>query len=111
MIRRDSATEVRRGGDPVRLRRPGGLVAPVAALVGLVLIAWLTFVFLTGNVRVPGAPGSVGGGADATVAPSNVVIVDPRTKVPGGIVYVKAGNVWIQSGLNARQLTTSGTAS
>jgi Tol biopolymer transport system component len=39
------------------------------------------------------------------------VIVDPRVDLPGSIVYVKAGNVWIQSGREARQLTTSGIAS
>jgi dipeptidyl aminopeptidase/acylaminoacyl peptidase len=111
MTRRASAGDPRDRDDPLRLRSPGGFAAPVAAFVGLVLIAWLTFVFLTGNVRVPGAPGSAGAGGNATPAPSNVVIVDPRTDVPGGIVYVKAGNVWIQSGRQARQLTTSGIAS
>jgi dipeptidyl aminopeptidase/acylaminoacyl peptidase len=111
MTRRDAPADARNSGGPQRLRSPGGWVAPVAACIGLVLIAWLTFVFLTGNVRVPGASGSGGDGANATPAPSNVVIVDPRTNVPGGIVYVKAGNVWIQSGREARQLTTSGIAS
>jgi Tol biopolymer transport system component len=40
-----------------------------------------------------------------------VVIVDPRADVPGSIVYVKGGNVWVQSGTEARQLTSSGSAS
>jgi dipeptidyl aminopeptidase/acylaminoacyl peptidase len=111
MTRSDPARDARDGDRPPRLRSPAGFAAPAAAFLGLLLIAWLTFVFLTGNVRVPGAPGPAGAGGNATPAPSNVVIVDPRTDVPGAIVYIKAGNVWIQSGRQARQLTTSGIAS
>jgi dipeptidyl aminopeptidase/acylaminoacyl peptidase len=89
----------------------GGLVAPLIALIGLIIVAWLTFVFLTGDVGLPGGNGTTGVAGNATPAPSNVVIVDPRAEVPGAIVYVKAGNVWIQSGKDVRQLTTSGIAS
>jgi Tol biopolymer transport system component len=102
----------RDGRDPLGISRIGGFAAPVAAVVGLVIVGWLTFAVLTGDVRLPGSGnGNSPGGGAATAAPSNVVIVDPRVDVPGAIVYVKAGNVWIQSGRDARQLTTSGVAS
>jgi Tol biopolymer transport system component len=40
------------------------------------------------------------------------VVVPPAPfEVEGQIVYVKAGNVWIQSGRSARQLTSTGRAS
>ena len=47
---------------------------------------------------------------DATPAPSNVVVVPPEVevKVPGSIVYAKAGNIWVQTGKDAKQLTTGG---
>ena len=112
MTRPDSArSQGYDAAEPRGLRGSGRFVAPAAAFVGLVLIAWLTFAFLTGQVRVPGAAGPGGIAGNATPAPSNVVIVDPRSNVAGDIVYVKAGNVWIQSGRQARQLTTSGIAS
>ena len=38
--------------------------------------------------------------------PSNVVIVPPEVVVvPGSIVYAKAGNIWVQTGKDAHQLT------
>ena len=46
-----------------------------------------------------------------TPAPSNVVIVDPRTNIPGTLVYVKQGNLWTQTGNQATQITTSGAGS
>ena len=86
------------------------------AVVGLLVIGWLTLGFMTGELRLPGTSNPDQGsgqpvGVARTPAPSNVVVVDPRSDVPGSIVYVKGGNVWIQSGKNARQLTTSGRAS
>jgi Tol biopolymer transport system component len=102
----------RDGREPFGIARIGGFAAPAAAVVGLVIVGWLTFAVLTGDIRLPGSGnGNSPGGGSATAAPSNVVIVDPRVDVPGAIVYVKAGNVWIQSGRDARQLTTSGVAS
>jgi Tol biopolymer transport system component len=93
-------------------------VGPVLAIVGLLVVAWLTMRLLTGNLSFGGGGQSNGnndppiiGGGTRTPAPSNVVVVDPRSDVPGSIAYVKGGNVWIQSGRNARQLTTSGRAS
>jgi Tol biopolymer transport system component len=85
-------------------------------MVGLLVVAVLTVGLLTGNLpRRGGGSGNGDGNGDGgparTAAPSNVVYVDPRTEVPGSIAYVKAGNVWIQSGNVARQLTSGGGAS
>ena len=40
-------------------------------------------------------------GPARTPAPSNVVIVDPRTNMPGTLVFVKQGNLWTQTGNKA----------
>ena len=53
-------------------------------------------------------PGSGPGGAVRTPTPSGVVITDPRANVPGTVVYAKDGNIWLQTGTKATQLTTSG---
>jgi Tol biopolymer transport system component len=114
-----SGSSVRSGGkarpprDPYGIGPVGSLLPPIAAATGLAIIAWLSLGLVTGDLRLPGAPGGPNGGPGGvrTPAPSNVVIVDPRTQVPGSIVYVKGGNVWVQSGTNARQVTGSGTAS
>ena len=50
-------------------------------------------------------------GPAITPAPSNVVIVDPRTNIPGTLVFVKQGNLWTQTGNKAIQITTSGAGS
>jgi dipeptidyl aminopeptidase/acylaminoacyl peptidase len=82
--------------------------APALSLAGLVIVAAVTFTLLGGTLpSIPG-PGNGNGGPIRTATPSNVVIVDPRADVPGSLLYVKDGNVWIQSGAEARQLTTSG---
>lgn len=104
----------RRGStDPYGLALLSPFLAPFAALVGLVLVAVVTVGLINGELpRLPG--GGPGGGPDGpgrTAAPSNVVVVDPRSDVPGSIVYVKAGNLWIQQGATARQITTGGGAS
>ena len=99
--------------DPYGVAPAPDWVGPALAALGLLVIGWLTLGIMTGDFRLPGGGDPVrGGGANAgrTPAPSNVVVVDPRSDVPGSIVYVKGGNVWIQSGKNARQLTTSGRA-
>jgi len=87
------------------------LVAPLLALLGLIVLAWLTLGLLTGQLGLPSSGGKPGPGVVPTAAPSNVVVVDPRVTIPGSIVYVKAGNVWIQSGKEAHQLTSDGQAS
>ena len=86
-------------------------VAPALSVAGLVLIAALSYALLGGSLpTVPGGPGGPNnpGGPVRTATPSNVVIVDPRTKVPGTLLYAKDGNIWVQSGDQAHQLTASG---
>ena len=117
MIGRSSAS--RAGGaarGPARgSRDPYGLVpggsSPAALLsaIGLAVVAVLTLGLFTGQLPFLPVPGGGDAGArDRTPAPSNVVIVDPKANVPGSLVYVKQGNLWLQSGTNVRQLTDSG---
>jgi dipeptidyl aminopeptidase/acylaminoacyl peptidase len=84
------------------------LMAPLFAGVVLAVMALFTVELFRGQLPV-GAGAGGGGGPARTPTPSNVVQVDPRAKVPGSIVYAKAGNLWIQSGASVRQLTTAGT--
>jgi Tol biopolymer transport system component len=99
----------------------GRWLAPVLAIVGLVIVALVTLSLLNGDIPFVGTStggggsntGSNGGGAiTATPAPSNVIIVPPEVVTfPGTIVYVKAGNIWVQTGKEAKQLTTGGNDS
>ena len=79
-------------------------IAPALSLAGLVLIGAVTFALLGGSL--PALPGP--GGPIRTPTPSNVVIVDPRADIPGSLLYVKDGNIWLQAGDEARQLTSTG---
>ncbi len=94
------------GGSPSPLTAiPGGL-APLLAVLGLVAVAVVSISLLTGSL--PTVPGSGNGGPVRTATPSGVVITDPRANVPGTVVYAKDGNIWLQTGSKAKQLTTSG---
>ena len=75
--------------------------------VGLLVIALVTLALFGGSLLPGGGPGP--GGAIRTPTPSNIVVVDPRADVPGSLLYVKAGNIWVQSGDNVRQLTSGGS--
>lgn len=86
----------------------GSLIAPLVGVAVLVVIGALSFGLMTGDLPSFGGTGRSGGGPARTPTPPNVVVVDPRTRVPGSIVYAKDGNIWIQGGASARQLTTSG---
>jgi hypothetical protein len=91
-------------------RLPVG-IAPLLSAIGLVVVAAVSFALLGGNLpSLPGTGNGNGGpgGPVRTPTPSNVVNVDPRTSVPGQLLYVKDGNIWVQSGTQARQLTSSG---
>jgi Tol biopolymer transport system component len=84
----------------------------VIALVALLVVGVLTINLMNGQLPFKSGSGGGGGGGDGgperTAAPSNVVIVEPEVTFPGTIVYAKAGNVWLQSGTDAHQLTDSG---
>ena len=85
--------------------------APALSAAGLVVVAAVSWILLGGSLpTVPGGPTGPGGdgGPIRTPTPSNVVVVDPRTNVPGTLVYAKDGNIWVQSGDQAHQLTISG---
>jgi Tol biopolymer transport system component len=98
--------------DSFGVGRLGGVGPLLGAAVGLAVVAWLTLGLLTGNFSLPVGPGGINGpgGPPRTPAPSNVVVVPPF-ELAGSIAYAKGGNVWIQSGSSAHQLTLSGHAS
>ena len=81
-------------------------LAPALSMAGLVVVALVSFTLLGGSL--PSIPGLGSDGPIRTPTPSNVVIVDPRADVPGSLLYVKEGNIWLQNADHARQLTTSG---
>jgi Tol biopolymer transport system component len=85
-------------------------VAPAASVVGLVVVALVSFALLGGALPAISGGSNGPGGAIRTPTPSNVVVVpnDPRAAVPGSLVYVKDGNIWVQSGTTAHQITTGG---
>jgi len=109
-------------GGPVRLGSLGSggrWLAPGLSVVGLLLVAIVTLNLLNGDVPFVGGSkgngngagngnGNLNGGATETAAPSNVVVVPDVVTFPGSIVYAKAGNIWVQTGKVAHQLTTGG---
>ena len=93
-------------------------IGPLIAVAGLLVVAIVTLNLLQGNIPLlttpkPGAGGVGGGdgGANATPAPSNIVVTPPDTVFDGSILYAKAGNLWVQTGTDARQLTNNGNDS
>ena len=95
----------------VRLGDGGRWIAPILSVVGLLMIALVTLTLLQGRVPFGGsnASGNGNGGPTVTPAPSNVVIVPPEVVTfKGSIVYAKAGNIWVQTGKDVRQLTKGG---
>ena len=100
---------------PVRIGSTGRWLAPVVSIVGLLIVGLITLSLLQGGVPFIGGSNRNGGpgtGPDQTPAPSNVVVVPPDVvTVPGSIVYAKAGNIWVQTGKQAKQLTTGGNDS
>lgn len=110
-----------RSARPARRRSPSGpsgsalLIvrdAGFLSVVGLAILAVATLSLLGGSlpfgIGSGSGNGNGNGGPVRTPAPSNVVVVDPRTKVLGSIAYVKSGNIWVQSGAEAEQLTDGG---
>lgn len=101
---------------PVSLGSTGRWLAPILSIVGLLVVALVTLNLLQGGVPFIGSSngngnrdGSDDGGAIQTPAPANVVVVPPEVVTfKGSIVYVKAGNIWVQKGKETHQLTTGG---
>lgn len=98
----------RRAAPPTGGRRLPIDVAPALSLAGLVIIGIVSFGLLGGTLPTLPGTGNGNGGPARTPTPSNVVIVPPGPDVPGTFLYVKEGNIWTQSGDDARQLTDSG---
>lgn len=115
MTRRTSpSVKPAKAGDPYGLKPSSSLIAPVASIVGLALIAWISFSLLTGNlpfhIGKPAASGAIAGPA-RTPTPSNIVEVpsqSPGDQLKGTLVYAKDGNLWIQDSGGARQITSTG---
>jgi len=97
----------------VNLGPAGPWLAPVLSIVGLLLVAVVTINLLQGGVPFGSSSGkgngNGNGGPAQTPAPSNVVIVPPEVVTfKGSIVYAKAGNIWVQTGKDVKQLTKGG---
>jgi Tol biopolymer transport system component len=88
----------------------------VLSIVGLLIVAFVTLNLLQGGVPFGSSSGNGNGNGNAgpqqTPAPSNVVIVPPEVVTfKGSIVYAKAGNIWVQTGKDVKQLTKGGNDS
>ena len=98
--------------DPYGIGPARPYVGPAVAVIALVVVGAMTLGLMNGQLPFSsraGGPGNGGnGGPVRTPAPSGQVIVEPEVAFPGTIVYAKAGNIWVQSGNSARQLTDSG---
>jgi Tol biopolymer transport system component len=88
-------------------------LAPILSVAGLVLILVASVSLLTGTLPLSGPAVDESGSVEPagpvrTPTPSDVVVIppDPKSTVPGTIAYVKAGTVWLQSGTQARPLTS-----
>jgi Tol biopolymer transport system component len=113
MTRRPAASKPAR--DPYGIGPIATQAAPIAAAVVLVIVAVVTLTLLNGQVPFktsgPGTgPNGGNPGPALTPAPPDVVLPEPAL-FKGSIVYAKAGNIWIQTTDNVRQLTTSGNDS
>ena len=97
--------------DPYGIGPARPYVGPVAALIALFVVGAITLGLMNGQLPFnigSSNPGSGGDDPVRTPAPSGQVIVEPDVTFPGTIVYAKAGNIWLQSGTNVRQLTDTG---
>jgi Tol biopolymer transport system component len=103
----------RSAGAPNPLGLLPGFIAPALSAVGLVIVGAVSLGLLNGQLPTFGGgngnnnPNSTTG-PNRTATPSDVVVTDPRADVKGSILYVKDGNVWVQAGDKATQLTNSG---
>lgn len=104
-------------GDPFGAMPVGTWLPPLLSAIGLVIVFVVTLSLLGVNLNIgtggsPAGPDGNGqGNVDRTPAPSDVVLPEPEAAFPGSILYAKAGNIWIQTGDEVRQLTSAGTDS
>ena len=94
----------------------GGWLAPLLSVVGLLVVALITLNLLQGGLPFVGGSngngnGNGNGGPTKTPAPSNVVVVPDVVTFKGSLVYAKVGNIWVQTGKQAHQLTGGGNDS
>ena len=116
MTRQPAPTRARAPRDPYGIGPVAGFAGPVLAVIALIAIAAVTLSLLSGQIPfirtpTPGGVNDPGGGGLPTAAPPNQVITVPQAAFPGSIAYAKAGNIWLQTGRDVRQLTTTGTDS
>lgn len=109
---RQTRPKTRGVGDPFGVMQRGSWIAPLLSIVGLVVVLLVSLSLLGVDLRIGGGgnpvvPGN-GGTVNRTPAPSNVVLPEPEAAFPGSIVYAKAGNIWIQTGDDVRELTDTG---
>lgn len=99
-----------RARDPYGVGPVGSWFAPVASLVGLLVVGILTLNLMNGELPLGGGagPDGPGGGVGRTPAPSGVVVVPDEAAFDGAIVYAKGGGIWVQVDDAATQLTDSG---
>jgi TolB protein len=112
----------RTGGGPrePRDRNPlaGVPLAATLSIIGLLVIGAVTYAVGTGDIPLTGSannPGSTDEPAvQRTPTPPDVVVVptappaEQAKPIPGTFVYVKDGNVWLQTDGKAQQLTKGG---
>jgi dipeptidyl aminopeptidase/acylaminoacyl peptidase len=102
-----------RARDPYGVGPVGSWFAPVASLVGLLVVAIITMNLMNGELPLGGGPGPDGngngnGGVTRTPAPSGVVVIPDEAAFDGSIVYAKGGGIYIQVDDEVTQLTDSG---
>ena len=99
-----------RGGGPLS-------VAPMLSLVGLLIIGLLTFqvyrnwapsLSSAASATPTATPVPLVSGQTATPAPpspTDTIATNPQISVPGTLVYVKDGRLWVQSGTASHAIT------
>jgi dipeptidyl aminopeptidase/acylaminoacyl peptidase len=110
----------RSGAGPRDPKRGGGPLGsiPLAAtlsILGLLVIGVVTYALATGDLPIGGTAGNPGSSENPAVlrtpTPPDVVVVptapppEQADPIPGTFVYVKDGNVWLQTNGAAKQLT------
>lgn len=97
-------------------------MAATLSVVGVLVVAFVTVSLMSGSLPFlsggSGGQGPGGSGDPGTVSqtatPPEIVVVPtekPGLEVPGTLLYAKDGNIWLQSGDEARQLTSGGADS